>query len=412
MKTAHVIGAGLAGLGAAVALVRAGWRVIVSEASPHAGGRCRSYHDPKLGLEIDNGNHLVLSGNPAVRDYLASIGAVDALDGPAQAGFAFADLRDGRRWRVRLNDGRLPWWIAQPSRRVPGTGIADYLPLRRLLSARGEERVGDCMPTQGPLWERFVEPLLVAALNTPATGASAALAGAVLRETLAQGGRACRPRIARTSLAAAFVDPALATLRAGGAELRTGRRLTAIDADGRSLLFSDSREDVPQDAAIIVAVPSWAAAELIPGLVVPDAHHAIVNAHFACRPPPGAERMIGLIGGTAEWVFAYPDRLSVTVSAADRLCDEEREPLAHRIWSEVARVHALPDALPPWQIVRERRATFAATPEQERRRPPAATRLRNVFLAGDWTATGLPATIEGALRSGAEAARLAMRAES
>lgn len=408
MRTAHVIGAGLAGLGAAVAFARAGWRVVLSEASPHAGGRCRSYRDPKLGLDIDNGNHLVLSGNRAVRDYLAAIGASDALDGPDEARFAFADLRDDTRWQVRMNDGALPWWIAARSRRVPGTRMADYLPLRRLLTARGEATVGELVPTTGPLWERFVAPLLVAALNTPPAGAAAALAGAVLRETLARGGRDCRPRIARTSLAAAFVDPALAMLRAAGAELRTGRRLAAIDPATRALSFADGREDVPQDAAIVLAVPSWSAAELIPGLVVPDAHHAIVNAHFAHAPPGQAERMTGLIGATAEWVFAYPDRISVTVSAADRLCDEEREPLARRIWGEVAQVHRLPAALPPWQIVRERRATFAATPAQERRRPPARTRLRQVFLAGDWTATGLPATIEGALRSGATAARLAM----
>jgi uncharacterized protein with NAD-binding domain and iron-sulfur cluster len=96
--------------------------------------------------------------------------------------------------------------------------------------------------------------------------------------------------------------------------------------------------------------------------------------------------------------------VSVTISAGDRLIDTPREELARKIWDEVARVTKLPAALPPWQIVRERRATFAATPTEDAKRPGAATQWRNLVLAGDWTDTGLPATIEGAIRSGNRAA--------
>ena len=116
--------------------------------------------------------------------------------------------------------------------------------------------------------------------------------------------------------------------------------------------------------------------------------------------------MLGLLHSTAEWVFAFPDRLSVTVSAADRLVDRDREDLARLFWAEVSAALGLDAPLPRWQIVKEKRATFAATPEQDAKRPPARTRWRNLFLAGDWTQTGLPATIEGAIRSGETAAGL------
>jgi hypothetical protein len=119
--------------------------------------------------------------------------------------------------------------------------------------------------------------------------------------------------------------------------------------------------------------------------------------------------MIGVIGGTAQWVFAFEDRLSVTVSGADDLVDDDRDSLARRFWRDVAIVHRLPPEMPPWQIVKERRATFAATPEQNARRPGAHTGAGNLFLAGDWTATGLPATIEGAIQSGAKAADLVLK---
>ena len=143
----------------------------------------------------------------------------------------------------------------------------------------------------------------------------------------------------------------------------------------------------------------------MPGLTVPDEFRAIVNAHFAIEPPAGFPPMIGVINGTVEWIFAFPGRLSVTISGADRLMSTPREQLAETIWREVAAVAGIAEKLPPWQIVRERRATFAALPGAECANVRApATEWDNLVLAGDWTATGLPATIEGAIRSGNRAA--------
>jgi uncharacterized protein with NAD-binding domain and iron-sulfur cluster len=119
--------------------------------------------------------------------------------------------------------------------------------------------------------------------------------------------------------------------------------------------------------------------------------------------------MLGVVNATTEWIFAFPGRISVTISAGDRLIDTPRDALAQTIWREVAEIAGLPAELPRWQIVRERRATFAATPEQDARRPGARTRYRNLMLAGDWTNTGLPATIESAIRSGQRAAEIITR---
>jgi len=408
MPGVRIIGAGLAGLSAATELAAAGHKVTIDESAARAGGRCRSYLDPQLGQMIDNGNHLVFSGNRAVMTYLDRIGARDRLRGPAHAEFDFHDLRDDTRWRLSPNDGPIPWWIYAAGRRTPGTSSSDHLTLAKLTRAPADATVGSMIATEGVFWERLVEPVLLAALNVAPAQGSARLAGRVIAESLGKGGAASRPMVATPTLDAAFVDPALGYLAAHGIAPNFGRRLRGLGFDGdrvTTLDFGDGDEAVGDDH-VILAVPPWIAAELVPGLSVPNHQSAILNAHFACAPPAGVPHVTALVGGFAEWVFAFEDRISVTISAADAVIDDDREALARRIWANVAQSFALTIDLPTWQIVKEKRATFAATPEQDALRPPATTRWANLFLAGDWTQTDLPATIEGALRSGATAARL------
>jgi uncharacterized protein with NAD-binding domain and iron-sulfur cluster len=121
--------------------------------------------------------------------------------------------------------------------------------------------------------------------------------------------------------------------------------------------------------------------------------------------------MLGVINGTTEWLFSFADRLSVTISAADRFNDAPRESLARTIWSEVAALTGLNAEMPRWHIIKERRATFAALPGENAQRPGARTRWCNLILAGDWTATGLPSTIEGSIRSGNRAADMVTTAQ-
>jgi squalene-associated FAD-dependent desaturase len=403
----HVIGAGLAGLSAAVRLASRGLTVTVHEATNQAGGRCRSYYDSTLGMEIDNGNHLVLSGNKAALSYLDLIGARAGLTAPPSASFPFIDLATGERWTVRANDGIVPWWILDPARRVPGARLREYLALPKLLRAKAGATIGETISCSGPLYVRLIEPLLMSALNTEPRSGSAALAAAIVRETLAAGGRSYRPLIARNGLSSVFIAPALQYIADHGGSVNYGRRLRqlALGADRVTALdFGDTSIHLTSSDAVVLAVPPTVAESLVPELATPTEFRAIVNAHFRIDPPAGLAPMTGVVNGTVQWLFAFPGRLSVTISAADNLLDLSREDLAHRIWREVAVIANVADAMPGWQIVRERRATFAALPREEAKRPGAVTAWENLVLAGDWTRTGLPATIEGAIRSGAKAA--------
>jgi len=410
-NTVHIIGAGISGLSAAVRLANANFKVHVHEATQQAGGRCRSYYDAATNLTIDNGNHLLLSGNRHALAYARSIGTEAGLVGPKRAQFPFVDLDTGQRWQLDLGEGRLPLWVFDGARRVPDTGLLDYLALMPLIWAAPSKLVGDAIRCEGTLYQRLVQPLLLAALNVDPPEGSAGLAGAVVRETLLAGGQACRPLIARDGLSAVLIEPAIKLLQEKGASIRFGHELRefAMSADGvGQLKFGDDTVALEPSDAVVMAVPPRAASSLLPELQTPSKFRAIVNAHFRFDPPKDMPLILGVVGGLVEWLFAFPQRLSVTVSNADRLVDMPREELAQAIWRDICKAGGVRGELPPWQIVRERRATFEATPEQNALRPGASTNWKNLFLAGDWTNTGLPATIEGSVRSGDRAADLVL----
>jgi hydroxysqualene dehydroxylase len=406
----HIVGAGLAGLAAAVRLADASRSVVLHEAAPHAGGRCRSYFDAELGCRIDNGNHLLLAGNHAALDYLERVGARGTLEGPEEAEFHFIEPATKQRWMVRPNRGIVPWWILTSGRRIPGTRATDYLPALTLRRADPSATVAAVLNSGQSLFRRLWEPLAVAALNTSTEEASAALFWTIISETLGRGGAACRPLIPRIGLSETFVEPAIARLRSRGVEIRFGTRLKALgfEPDHIShLVFDHDAIRLGNGDCVVLAVPAAIAARLVPTLTVPDRYSPIVNAHFRCASPKGAPIFVGVVGGAAEWIFRKRGVLSVTVSAADRIVDRAAPELCELFWRDVALAYKLPaDPVPPARIVKERRATFLASPEQLQRRPGQTTRWRNLLLAGDYVDTGLPATIEGAIRSGFTVARL------
>ncbi|MEO1600648.1 MAG: hydroxysqualene dehydroxylase HpnE [Pseudomonadota bacterium] len=421
----HIVGAGLAGLSTAVRLVAAGHRVVLHEAQAHAGGRCRSFYDQRLGCEIDNGNHLVLSGNRSVAGYLQLIGGEGGLVPEPAAGFAFVDLADGRRWRVEINDGRLPFWVMDPARRIPDTRLTDYLAGARLAMAGPETTVAEAIPPRGPIWTRFWEPLTLAAINTTPERASARLLWRVLAETFLRGGRHARPMLAPSGLGHALVAPAVAWLAARGAPIRHGRILRGLERGGSpaarvtALSFSDGEEPIGPEDGVVLALPPSRLKPLLPETPLPEDACAILNAFF--RLPEGAlpadtPPILGVLSATTHWIFRRGDVVSLTVSASDALGLDAEDPatLLPRLWEETRAALGLSPEVTyvAARLNKERRATFDQSPGGVARRPAARTDLVNLWLAGDATETGLPATIEGAIRSGETAARLASGAET
>ncbi len=391
--TLHIVGAGLAGLAAAVAAAKSGSRVVVHEAAGHAGGRCRSFMDEKLDRVIDNGSHLVLGANRTTLAYAQATGGIEAMVAVDPC-FPFVDLATGARWTV--SPKRLP------------AGIGEILSALGLPWTWANETVASRLG-RSRSFTRLWQPMCEAIMNTAPEDASARMFAWTMRKALLGGAAALTPWTFPLGLSAALVAPALATLGSFGAEVHFRRRLLAATPD--SLTFDTAEIRLTPNDRVILALPPWALFAVLPGVWPEMPTRPIVNAHFRLdRPPvlPDKSHFLGLVNAAGHWLFLRGDVLSVTVSAADALAGRSNDDIAALLWDEAARAIGLPHApLPPVRIMKERRATLAHDEATIARRPGPKTDFPTLFLAGDWIESPWPCTIEAAISSGLAAARLA-----
>ena len=391
--TVHVVGLGLAGLSAALRLATAGRRVALYESAGQAGGRCRSFHDDRLGREIDNGNHLLLSGNERALAYLDAIGARGEVHEFSTARFPFVDLRTGERWCLEPGAGRLPWWLLDRSRRVRGAGLLAHLSAGRILIARRSATVSEAVGEAGPMFARFWEPLTVAVLNTTPREGSATLMRDVLAATFGRGGRFARPIIAKWSLGRAFVEPALRRLRELGASLRFHATLHELELrDGRvaTLDFGSDSVTVGPGQQVILALPPGRLAGLVPGTRVPHDRTVIVNAHFRFGDgDDGPVDFLGVLNALTHWIFRRPGLVSTTISAAHHLGADrgDADDLLDRIWVEVRTALRLPTGSQP--------SGPTADPREARHLRPVARGARRPTRHGDALREPLPCRRRG-----------------
>jgi hypothetical protein len=396
--TIHVVGAGVAGLAAALVAARQGRAVRLYEAAPQAGGRCRTIPDRELGPH-DNGTHVLLGANRRALAFLAAIGAAADWIEPEPLGLPLVDFAAHAVRRVGLS----PWSWRHPCLRPPGLDARTALRLLRL-TLPGTDRGVLAGIGEGRFARAVLEPLAVAALNTPVAEASARRLAPVLRRLFLPG--AGRLLVARRGLGPDLVEPALKALAGLGVPPpRYGDRLEQIlaqDCRAERLVLGGAEVGLGPADQVVLALPPWAVAALFPDSPVPERFEPIVNLHVAA-PYVGPPRFVGLLGATAQWLLLRSGLASVTVSAARSLVDLTGEQIAASLWPELRWAAArlgippFPVDLPPWRVVKERRATVSQAAGMRlrvNRRP-----LRNVVLAGDWFSS-LPATLEAAVRSG------------
>jgi squalene-associated FAD-dependent desaturase len=437
-----VIGAGLAGLSAAVRLTKGGARVLVLEARARLGGRATAFPDRETGELVDNGQHVMLGCYADTFDFLRDVGAGDNVRLQPQLAVTMIDRA---RTRTRLTCPALPppfhlvagileWDALSWRDRLSVLGMAtplkharrELLPGATMKAASPGETVADWLIRNGQtprLREMLWDPLALAALNQPPDQAAAPVFARVLAEMFGSDPRAAAIGLPTRPLHMMYAEPARDFIEHHGGSVRTGTT-AQVWLQGDAVDAVQAGDERWPASRVISAVPWFAVGDAFAG--APPALGDLIDRARRMASSPIVtvnlwfdravldEPFIGLPGRAMQWVFdkrlVFGDdatHLSLVSSGAASILARSNEELIRTAHDEL--LDALPDSraarLLRATVVREPRATFSLAPGQPAR-PPAETGVKGLVFAGDWIDTGLPATIESAVRSGHRAAAL------
>jgi squalene-associated FAD-dependent desaturase len=419
LKRVGIIGAGYAGIAAAVRLTECGIPVTLFEAGRVLGGRARGVDHQ--GIRLDNGQHILLG---AYRETLGMMDRLGVRDAVLRLPLA---LSVPGRFALRTPALPAPFHLLMGLLNAQGLPFSERLSairfaLRlRLMNFRLAQDISVASllarhRQDGNIGRLLWEPLCLAALNTPITQASAQVFLNVLRDSFSDARSDSDLVLPRVDLSALLPDAAANFIRSRGGEVRTGCRISRIespvgpDAQGFTLHWAEASDNfshvicatAPRHALpLLSALPELASAAM---QIDAFSYQPIATIYLQypeqVRLP---QAMLGLNGGWAQWVFdrgwmhGTPGLLAVVISTEGDWEYASPEQLAARIAEELAQAFELPEPL--WhKVIVEKRATFSCTAGVAR--PDQKTGLKNFYLAGDYTAGNYPATIEGAVRSG------------
>jgi squalene-associated FAD-dependent desaturase len=439
-----VIGGGFAGLSAAVAAAREGARVAVVEARPHLGGRAASFRDRQTGEYVDNGQHVLFGCYRETFGFLEAIGARGHVQLQSSLTVPVVD-RDGRWSELRcpampapwhLVAGLLEWSALGWEDRIAALSLARAIRLARRSSRNGATRLAASPGETVDAWlerngqtprlrELLWEPLAVAALNQSPRRAAAPPFVRVLAELFGRDRGDSAIGLPSKPLEAMYARPAADAIEARGGSVRVNAPARIAVDGGRAHVSLKGGEPLAA-TAVVAAVPWFDLPELFdpaPPELRPLLHAArltapspIATVNLWLDRPVLSTPLLGLPGRRMQWVFdkrllwgGEASHLSIVASGADELSALSNDELIAEATRELfAAVRGARQAkVRRASVVREKRATFSIAPGQPGR-PSTCTPVANLFLAGDWIETGLPATIESAVVSGHRAAAIAL----
>jgi squalene-associated FAD-dependent desaturase len=437
-----IIGGGFAGLAAGVALAEAGKKVRLLEQKPHLGGRARSFRDPTSGSLVDNGQHILMGCYHATIRFLQTIGTLERVQFQPRLAVPFLD-RGGRLTRLECPNWPSPWHLllgVLRSRSFAGKEKLEILRMGWALRSHPADRdhpagetVAAWLSRQGQsesLQRNFWDLLCIAAMNEDPRIADARLFERVLRLALFTSPADSRLGIVRGGLSECYTAAATAYIQARGGRVETAcgvRQLLIAEGFCRGVELTQGGK--LEIGPVIAAVPWQQLAGLLPGDLLRT--EPFFSAALALRPAPIISinlwfhaplieiEFAGLRGTTIQWLFnksrilgSSDHCVSLVLSGAHQQVGRPKQELLALALQELGELlpnvrkakllHAL--------VLKERFATFSPSPEADLLRLPTCTPVRGLFLAGDWTDTGLPATIEGAVQSGYTAAREVLQA--
>ena len=373
------------------------------EGAGQVGGRCRSFFDSKLGIEIDNGNHIILSANSNFLEMCNLVGSENTLNFLG-SNYNFYDCKSKNTWNVKIGKNRFPFWIFNKNSRIPETRLFDYISIFKLLLCNKKVTVEEVIGKKNNLYKNFWEPLTLGILNTQCNEASAQILKNVVKETFLKGGKYSGIFQPRKSWDKTLISPMLKFLREKKITPKYNSLLQKITIEKKKitqLYFKNHTIKINNDELVIFAIPPNNIAKVFPELLIPQQFNTIVNVHFKINKKHFKDKpkIIGILNSISHWLFLKEDHCSVTLSASNHLTELPKDQLIKKIWYEVSQSLDLDIKCPPYRLIFEKKATYNQSPENNKMVRQLKFSLDNAFLIGDWTEFNFPCSIESSILS-------------
>jgi len=422
MKKCLIIGSGIAGLTAASILSSKKIPVTVLESSPKFGGRTYSFKDSVSGETIDNGQHILMGCYDETLSFIKLIGAennflyqdnlcVKFLTNDKKE---FSICASSLPYPVNLLVALLDYNIFDFIDKMRFIGFVLKLPF---ISKRSLQNlcVSDWLERENQnekIIKSFWEILCVGALNTNPQKASAKIFYDVLIKIFFTGNFASTIILPKHGLSESIIDPAISFINKNGGSVIPSETIREfIFKDNKLVRINSDKNNYEDFDFVISAIPLHALQKIIPAellnIKLNLSYSTILNIHIWVRENPVREKFYGLINSPLHWIFRHDKHLNIVISDADELSKKTNEEIIDMTMIELEKFTEIKKQLiDNYKIIREKRATFIPDKNIINDRPNSRTNINNLFLAGDWTNTGLPATIESAAKSGRIAAEM------
>ena len=402
----YIIGAGISGLSSACYAKNNNQNVKLFESSTNAGGRCRSYYDKSLNIEIDNGNHLVLSANENFLDICKLINSSNTIEsfGP---NFNFYDLKKKKNWSLQISNKYFPFWILNKKNRVPDTDLKDYLSLLKIFNVNINHSVSDLFLNSGNLYKSFWEPLTLGILNTECENASAFLLTNVIKKSFLKGRDFCQIIQPKKNWNETLITPMLEYLKKNSVFIKYKSILKSLEINNNiitKLNFNNNEILINKEDKVILCLPPNSLNKIMPQIDLPKEFNTILNIHFKLdkniidllKFP-----ILGMLNSVTHWVFLKKNYISITISSANKYNDLDSEKIAKLVWNEISQGLGISEInIPNFKVLREKKATYQQSPQNYKLIQEINSLPLNLRLAGDWTEKYLPSTIESSILSG------------
>ena len=411
MGKLYIIGSGLAGLSASLWASKKKLDMHIFESTGMSGGRCRSFYDKKMEIEIDNGNHIVLSANNNFYEFCQIVESVNSLKKIPPI-FNFFNLEEKLYWKLDLYQNGPSSIIFNKEKGIPNSKVSDYYSLLNFLFVKKSAKVEDLINKHSTLYKNFWEPFTLGIMNTSPRHASANVLSNVLKKTLFRGKDFFFVYQPIKNWNKTLIEPAIAYLKKRKKDIMYNHSLKGIEIkDNRICKLQFNRMDinVNKNDKVILALPLNIFGKFFPSILIPSEFNTIINIHYKLSDQilkKFRSEIIGMIESKSQWIFVKKGYISITISDANKFEDIPNDIIAELVWKEVCEYLAETLKLPTFRVIKEKKATYNQSPENNHLLSNINPLPKNLLIAGDWTQNKLPCTIEGSILSGKKAVEL------